>query len=96
MRRVLDWLRWRRRWTIAVVGRESGRETSLESIYRFRTAPAAMARAADLNRRTPSALTEYQARERPEKRWRRGLTRSLHRTRSGGNSRAPGAASREG
>ncbi len=67
--------RLRRRWTIAIVGRESGHKTSLESLYRFRSQQEALARAAELNRQASNDLTEFQV-----------IERDLHSDRSGGNS----------
>ena len=63
-RDLRDRLVWRRRWTVAVIGKESGSKTSLDSIWRFRNQQQAIARAADLNRRYANDLVEYQAHRR--------------------------------
>lgn len=42
---------WRRRWTIALVGRYSNTRTSLESLYRFRQMSEALEQATKMNNR---------------------------------------------
>ncbi len=42
---------WRRRWTIALVGRYSHTRTSLESLYKFRRMSEALEQATKMNQR---------------------------------------------
>lgn len=44
-------LPWRKRWTIALVGRYSGHRTSLDSLYRFRRMSDALEQATKMNDR---------------------------------------------
>lgn len=47
-------LPWRRRWTIAIVGKLSGHRTSLDGIYRFRRFSDALEKAVELETNSPS------------------------------------------
>lgn len=56
---------WRRRWTLAIVGRHSGSRTSLDGIYRFRKMRDALEKATELNRKNPSSdVVAVEAQER--------------------------------
>ena len=58
-------LPWRKRWTLALVGRYSGTRTSLESLYRFRKQSEALAKATEMNRRWPAEdIVQYEVHER--------------------------------
>jgi hypothetical protein len=45
---------WRRRWTIAIVGKLSGHHTSLDGIYRFRRFSDALEKAVELEATSPN------------------------------------------
>lgn len=56
---------FRRGWTLAIKGRHSGSHTSLDSIYKFRAARDAMAKASELNSKNPdSDVVGFVAEER--------------------------------
>ena len=56
---------WRRRWTIAIVGKLSGQRTSLDGIYRFRRFSDALEKAVELEAITnASVVVAYEPQER--------------------------------
>ena len=58
-------LPWRKRWTIAIVGRYSGSRTSLDGIYRFRRFSDALAKTIELDARVPvDDVVGYEVSER--------------------------------
>jgi hypothetical protein len=58
-------LPWRRRWTIAIVGKLSGHRTSLEGIYKFRRFSDALEKAVELETISPNrSVVAYEPLER--------------------------------
>jgi hypothetical protein len=58
-------LPWRRRWTIALVGKLSGHRTALDDIYKFRRFSDALEKAVELETKSPNSdVVAYEPLER--------------------------------
>jgi len=66
MEQFKDWLF--RRWTLVIVGKESGSKTSLETLFRFRSQQEALARASRMNAQEAGTVTESLTRVEAERR----------------------------